>query len=387
MTSAPRDSSNTLAVSAMRNDSGQMQRIAFIDGFRGWASIVVMLSHVMPCFLGSKYPVLTSPLLTCATDGNLAVYIFFVLSGIALTINYFRTRDTKTLLHLAVRRYPRLLIPIAASTLIGVAMFKAALFFNHDAAPLLNNSWWLNNHFSDKRNFHEIIYFITSEVFFQKVHPWGFNINLWSMHFEFIGSFVAFSFCLLVSPLRNSLPVSLVILYVAYVFDFFVPFIAGVVFAQYARWFILLPERSNRFDTACRFVSFFFLTAVVVYSTLSRNLPFDVPILPRNDFYGTVAACLAIIAVCINKPLRALLSTPISNLLGRISFPLYLTHLFVICSISCYIALQLPSLDGMLPAAILVTVSVVASLLVAWAFMPVERFAVAFSRQISKIIV
>jgi peptidoglycan/LPS O-acetylase OafA/YrhL len=387
MTSAPQNLAKTATYSAKPHESNQMERIAFLDGIRGWASVVVLLSHVVPCFLGSKYPILTSSWLTCLSDGNLAVSVFFVLSGIALTINYFRTRDTKILLHLAVRRYPRLLIPIATSTLIGVALFNGALFFNHEAAPLLQNTWWLNNHFSDKRNFHEIFYFITSEVFFQKQHPWGFNINLWTMHYEFIGSFVVFSFCLLVSPLSRSLLVSLVVLSVAYTFDFYIPFIAGVILAKYTHRLLMLPKKSKLSDCACQIVSFFFLAGVVYYSTFSRNLPFDVPTLPRNDLYGTLAACLVIVSVCINKHLRSLLAAPLSNLLGRISFPLYLTHLFVICSLSCYIALQLPSLDGILPMVILLVASVAASLLVAWFFLPVERVAVTFSRRLSKFIV
>lgn len=367
--------------------ASEMQRITFLDGIRGWASVVVLLSHAIPCFLGSKYPFLNVAALRWATDGNFAVSIFFVLSGIALTINYFRTGDAKVLLHLIVRRYPRLFIPIAASTLLGVAMLRLGLFFNHEAAPLLKNSWWLANHFSDVRNIHEILDFITREVFFEKVHPWGYNINLWTMNVEFLGSFVAFAFCLFVMPLRRFAPVALVAVFLSYRFNFYLPFIAGVLLARFIHPLLLLPGRSKALSRVCVAVSLAALAAVAVYAALSRNLEIDAPVLPRAEPYATLAACLAIAAVCINKPLRSRLSGPLSKELGHVSFPLYLTHLFVICSLSCFVALHLPGLDGPLPAITLIAVSVAGSLAAAWAFTPIERLAVALSRRISKSIV
>lgn len=50
------------------------------------------------------------------TYGALAVYVFFVVSGFSISIAYVRGGSKRGVASLAVRRYPRLVIPVLAAS-------------------------------------------------------------------------------------------------------------------------------------------------------------------------------------------------------------------------------------------------------------------------------
>lgn len=68
------------------DNSNNLERIDFLDGIRGWASVAVLYSHLIACFLAPKYVFLQSRAFVFVSDGNLAVNIFFVLSGMVLRL-------------------------------------------------------------------------------------------------------------------------------------------------------------------------------------------------------------------------------------------------------------------------------------------------------------
>ena len=102
-------------------------RVNFLDGIRGWASLVVLIGHLMyvailttPILEFNKERLLTDIssydflgflsffIVRFLTDGHLAVLTFFVLSGYALSLSHlnFKKRD------IALASASRLLIPI-----------------------------------------------------------------------------------------------------------------------------------------------------------------------------------------------------------------------------------------------------------------------------------
>ena len=74
--------------------------------------MMVLFSHLVLFFLANSVPVLQGWWFAFISDGNLAVFIFFVLSGFALSVGYIETEKTSVLTSLALRRYSRLAIPI-----------------------------------------------------------------------------------------------------------------------------------------------------------------------------------------------------------------------------------------------------------------------------------
>lgn len=114
-------------------------RLASLDGLRGVAALVVLgfhvsaLSPLVATYMIDKGPapgVLTplwwavaSPL-RLLTAGDEAVFVFFVLSGVVLTLPVLRQRDFDWLQFLSAR-VMRLFLPVAASLLLATAVTRA----------------------------------------------------------------------------------------------------------------------------------------------------------------------------------------------------------------------------------------------------------------------
>jgi len=74
--------------------------------------------------------------------------------------------------------------------------------------------------------------------------------------------------------------------------------------------------------------------------------------------------------------------------LGSISFPLYLTHVAVICTLGALAALAMyrAHVPVEIAAGIATLIVVPASLLAAKAFLPIERFSISVSRQFADVL-
>jgi peptidoglycan/LPS O-acetylase OafA/YrhL len=102
-----------------------------LEGLRGLAAVMVLLSHLTlvfwPAAQVNTLPVPVEPWqiklfdspATFFYSGNVAVCIFFVMSGYVLTAKFWRLRDARVIADLAARRYIRLAPPILISLLIG----------------------------------------------------------------------------------------------------------------------------------------------------------------------------------------------------------------------------------------------------------------------------
>src|SRR5262245_41931407 len=67
------------------------ERVHEIDGVRGWAALSVLFFHLFWELFGGVVPAFRSSILRFWLDGPLAVYIFFVLSGDALSWPFLLT--------------------------------------------------------------------------------------------------------------------------------------------------------------------------------------------------------------------------------------------------------------------------------------------------------
>jgi peptidoglycan/LPS O-acetylase OafA/YrhL len=105
-----------------------------------------------------------------------------------------------------------------------------------------------------------------------------------------------------------------------------------------------------------------------------------------NSFHLIVLATAMVFAGCFSPWLQAFFSNRLSHFLGVISFPLYLIHISIICSVSSRLYLYLT--DNAYSAAAsawIVTISTIALAIgLAWLLVPVDRFSTRFSRKIGE---
>src|SRR5262249_47396407 len=144
-------------------------RLYFLDGLRGWAAVSVLLLHTFKVWLTSPEALLAhgytfkewliepekmlangygrllwlinhSPL-AFISDGRLAVFVFFVISGVALSYPILKSpTPLRTISEMAAIRYPRLTIPIAISSLIAFLLVSAGWMFNKEAGAVTPSS-------------------------------------------------------------------------------------------------------------------------------------------------------------------------------------------------------------------------------------------------------
>jgi peptidoglycan/LPS O-acetylase OafA/YrhL len=313
-------------------------------------------------------------------NGELPVSVFFVLSGFVLSLAFFQGRSPGGLSSAAIRRYPRLMLPVAGSILFAFILLQTGMIFNQDAVRHMDAIQGLtydpsvandesNNWLRSCYNFAPDI----SSAFREAL--WGafstgsrYNPVTWTMPIELAGSFLVYAFLALCGGSRN-------------------------------RW--VLYGLCGGMSLACgqnRMLDFLFGMALCDLWTINqRTWRRELALAPALALIAvalfvvpwTPASALLIVGATAAAPrLQQLLSTRWLSWLGRVSFSLYLLHMPIFCSLACGLYLFLcydhgwPHAYGALLASL---ASVTATLLLAWLFhVVVDRRAITVARWIDE---
>lgn len=356
--------------------------MVFLDGLRGWAALMVVLSHLLVFFVGSASQAYKGWYWAFPTDGNLAVFIFFVLSGFALSIGYIQTGRLSILTALCVRRYLRLAIPILCASLLAYALHAGGLLYNVDAGRAHGNQW-LANFYTFAPGLFDSIRFSLYDVFTHRDAARSYNPILWTMPVELYGSFVIFAVCALLMHLKKRLFFvgALMLYFILTKNIYYLSFICGLAIA------LCYHHRDKPVFRKLRLALPLLGIAVVYYSTVSlRGQGLSVSHIARADFLSIAAASGMVFVAAFYAPFRRFLESPLSRYLGSISFPIYLTHFIVICSFSSGMLLFLNASEfGHGERAVHMTV--LASLLVCFTiahfFRHVETLSIVVARRFS----
>jgi len=343
-------------------DSGS--RVVFFDGLRGWAAVVVLLCHTTQAFTDgdwSVYVPLFSSRIRLILDGPFAVYVFFVLSGVVLSIRFIQKRDFSLLCSLGIKRIPRLAIPIFCSVLPVKILLVCGLMFNHQAAAVRGGNWWLDGQYVEAGSFFDVVRFSFYKVFSGQT---TYNIALWTMRVELLGSLLVIILLVCYGSLKRRwvLPLFFLLFIYLYAFDSTLLSFALGVFISYLyveqRVFIEKIQRHRVLQIGIMLL--FFLT---YWANRYRGWGI-------SDSFIAFLLVFALISVpCLQK----LCSLGVSRFLGAISFPLYIVHIPIICSLTSYLLVRGGS-DFLIGG-----ISLLVSLGAAVLFYPFERFSIWFS--------
>ncbi len=354
-------------------------KLVQLEAIRGIASIVVIFHHSLLAFmplLKQAYPTgLMNTPIYWAVNGGAAVNLFFVLSGFVLTRRFFERRaGQRDLLWAALKRLPRLAVPAGASILVGYSLFELGLNFNVTAASLSGSEWLAtfgHAHFPSgfqpklSAALHQsILVFLLKDNFY-------YNSNLWTMRPEFLGSLFCFA-CVYVSLLLGqsrpkveaflALACGLVALFFS---SFLLPFFLGTLLAR------LLP-----------------LGEINISRATSLILTIAGLLLCSYAWYytETLGSLLIVFVALTNRAVGRLLSGRTGYLLGAMSFPLYLVHTLVICSVSSLVYARLAGAGyGLLvSSSAAIATTLVASVVVALPFLWLDHAWVAYLNRFVK---
>ncbi len=357
------------------------ERRAHVETLRGIASLIVVAHHLVLALrqeaILSLDPAVSwarSPLFVFVSGGA-AVAFFFVLSGDVLATPLLASGDRRALLRGAVKRWPRLAGPVVVVVLASWALFATGGYRFEDAAEIIESGWLqtfataIPHDTTPSLTFADAVAEGTWRTFL--FGDYAFDSSLWTMQWEFFGSFGVFAVVGALSLLRRQrVAQAVVVLAVIVIVGVYSPLAAsfgvGVLLAWWrsVRAFVV----GNGAAVVCVVVgcvclgyehSFGFYAAVPVLD----------PAIPR-----TLGSVLLITASEGCAPLQRALSGAAGRWLGRLSFPLYLVHVPVFCSAGAAVLLVLAPVVGVVGAKVgFVVASIIASIAAAVALSGFER--------------
>lgn len=361
------------------------QRIHSLDGLRGVACLAVLLLHIA-MMLELWGPDGTYPLI----PGTPAVIVFFVLSGVVLSIaplERLRTGRAYDWLGYYPRRVVRLGIPLAVAVALGIAAGYAAWCMGSTgrSATAVAFSGTPQQVVHDALMQFDVLFFVSDDTQNLFGDPLvRVNSPVWSMGWELWFSLtLPLAVACLARVRRDGTAIVGILagVFVSHWCGYFplrlcLTFWLGVILARH------LPEVSAlRLPVSFETVTLVaLLGAIELAQAAQAGLlgPLDVLVLAALQTLMN-AACAGLVALAMTDGLvRRVLSTRPARFLGTVSFSLYLTHSLVIGGLE----VVLPAIgvtDGLAQAC----VAVVSCLVCAAVFRRlVERPAIDLSRRV-----
>ena len=342
------------------------KRLYEIDGVRGWASLVVLIFHLSWEVFGVIFPAYRSYYFKFFLDGPLAVYVFFVLSGDALSSSFVMKENYRSLAKLVLKRYFRLTGPILLSCIFAYFILKQGFAFNSIAAKVVGRPDWLGVFLPFEASAGDVFRYALLKVFTEHTVQNSYNPFLWPMSIELYGSFFVFGILFSIRSLNKPIHVvALTALYLWVLGSFFSLFFVGLCFS------LLRAENFFEKIKKSRFTGFAILglILIVLVDAFFEKIKFNPPQL------SILMAGAIVFLVYSNEKLVSFFSNRFSRFLGRISFPLYICQFSVIISYTSWLIIYFQG-QGVLDfkhSLFVIFSSVILTFLVAAVFAKIER--------------
>jgi len=333
-----------------------MRKIRYLDGLRGLAAFEVVFHHFILAF----YPALFSgpgipthlpagqevfvsgSILNLLYDGNFAVCIFFVLSGFVLSHKFFLDKDHEIITASAVKRYVRLVIPVAFSIFCAYILMKFSLFYNQDAG-IVSGSGWLQGAWTFTPNFWDALNQTFVGTFFSNVFT--YNTTLWTIAVEFLGSFLVFAFLAVFGKAQNR---HMAYLFLGIVFfqTYYLAFILGMLLSDlmaHKNSIVAEIDRNKFLRTGLLLLGLFlgsYPSGREVTGTMYAFM--YIPWAADSQIiYHVLGSFLVILVLLDSKRMQKFFALRYLLFLGEISFAMYLLHFIILGSFSSFVFLRL----------------------------------------------
>ena len=350
---------------------GEKKRIASLEALRGLAALIVVVWHTMLAFapqtsgIFSQFPAgdaYTGSFFFVLMNGNGAVNVFFVLSGFVLSRKFFLDHDRSFIIKNALRRYPRLALPVLVSVLFSYLLFHFGFYHFSEAAKISGSPWLAKFGYAYETPFQPSLWEALKQGAFLTFFRGdaSYNSSLWTMKFEFYGSFMIFGACLLLGEVKALKKAPTIYLFAVmtlmawYASPWYIAFVAGLFIAAtmpQGGWRIIdgLPLYAKGLLIIMSLYLLGFLQAQGIYGIFGK----------ANVIFVNVIGSVILVTLLANIKLHEKLLS-LAQFLGALSFPLYLIHIPVLFSLICWVYLNSVSmgiftLAWMIPFALIVS--------------------------------
>lgn len=332
-----------------------MPRQKYLDGIRGVAALVVVLCHFCQIFLPATFSrgvpdhfgeraLATTPL-NILVNGNFAVAIFFVLSGYVLSAPYFTGQRRRWYLEAAIKRYPRLVAPALASTVLAWVMFRTLGY--HFGAIVSISGADMPNVFAKITRFDEALWQGAIGAFF--FESYSYNQVLWTIRTELFGSLLIFATVPLVGRWKWRW-----LIYLATILwlrdNYLLGFVLGALCADLSsigQW--STESAASSFVWPVLLIFGIYLGAYPYFFNGSASIWSPIAAIPYTDIFiasHLIGGFLCILSSTRLPAVRRLFEVRHAQFLGRISYGMYLIHFIYWGSVGCWLALKLIPVFG-----------------------------------------
>jgi len=335
-------------------------KLVEFEGLRGIAAVCVLYGHMLCTFApdaDSKFEssirfipqvlrIILRNIFSAMHDANFAVWIFWVMSAFVLSMRSFTLERSGPdgnhyLSEAAIRRYPRLLLPVLASVGVGYAIARLGLMRNLELGRLFGGEReaLLSAYYRFDPSLFLAVKSAVWDTFFAYSIDKTYNAVLWTMEKELWGSLFIFVFLALLrhTKVRIVAYVGLVVIIAVLKIHWLNAFVIGMALCDFHVNRDLIKPHS-----AIRWVAnggYLFLQSV-----WSVVIVIPVFLVIVGAYGGQISRLLQASTLCflvLYQPhLREFFSSKIPRYLGKISFGLYLVHFPIICSFTCWFYLQ-----------------------------------------------
>lgn len=335
--------------------NGEKKRIASLEGLRGVAALIVVVWHTMLAFapqtsgIFTQFPTrdaYTGSFLFVLMNGNAAVNIFFVLSGFVLSRKFFLDYDRSFIARNALRRYPRLALPVLISVFVSYLLFYFGFYYFFEAAKVSGSPWLAKFGYAYETPFQPSLWEALKQGAFLTFFRGdaSYNSSLWTMKFEFYGSFMVFGACYLLAEVRMLKKTTTIYLFAILAFmswyasPWYITFVLGLFIAAtmpHDGWPIIagLPRYAKGLLFILSLYLLGFSQAQGIYVFFGK----------ANVIVVNAIGSAVLLTLLANFQLHGKFLS-LARFLGALSFPIYLIHIPVLFSLVCWVYLQSTSI-------------------------------------------
>lgn len=332
------------------------KRLEYVEGYKGFACLCVMLSHFFAAFCNVWVTSLperqhtgawfetwigTTPL-NLFYNGNFGVRVFFITSGFVLSYAFFKNGNEMYLKKGAVKRYFRLFLPVVLVNIITYLLMKGGLLFHQEAAMISKSYDWLGAF----NNFEPSLYGVLKEAFFGNffTNTATYVGPLWTMTYEMLGTLLVFAFLALFGKqkVRYVLYVIFVVMFQESNYSHFIVGMALCDLMTNGEAFLEKYRKSKWAVILTVIVGLFFSSypsgtdpSITMYRWFNLNQFMD-----TVTVYHFIGATLLFFAILNSTLLQKFFEWKPFLFLGKYSFGLYLVHWPVMLSLSSYIIVR-----------------------------------------------
>lgn len=331
--------------------------LPYVSGLKGLGALIVFIHHFFYCFYPlfipegmQSAPIEHIPVANLLVNGNFAVCLFLLLSGFLMARNAARFEGTDAYGDAVVRRYLRLMIPLAVAATLSYLLCVTGSYRIHAVSDVLGNELTAN-YFSEVHFYHLFVSYVWA--------PFGYHVLVgpfWMMEYILLGSLLVMAVTLAIRrqrPLFQRLTILFAIVVAFYLQVYYACVLAGMLLFK-------LGERPLSLPRAARIPVVFILLAAACWLAADQE-----NVMNYDTYKNVTAAFLFVSAILMSHSLVRFFGSRPMDALGKLSLGVFIFHWPVICSLSCWLYLAWPIRDKYLSLGLNFIVTLAVSMLLA----------------------